>query len=166
MPSVKLIGYWGDASESDLEAIESMGVPVFSFADLIQVGAKNPKGPQKSSPDDTCTLMYTSGTTGTPKGVVIKQSNIMSQMSSVRIGLKQTGNDVHPDDVFISYLPLAHIFDRIIEVRSRETRHTAPIPTPSCHQIPIIHSLTLLSFPSPRSTCSLRAPPSDTGKGT
>ncbi|KAF5953201.1 hypothetical protein HYC85_011145 [Camellia sinensis] len=64
---------------------------------------------------DTCTIMYTSGTTGDPKGVVISNKSILSIISAVNHSLESMDQGYSEEDVFLSYLPLAHIFDRVIE---------------------------------------------------
>ena len=59
-------------------------------------------------PDDICTIIYTSGTTGEPKGVVLTHRNILSNV--------QAALDCFPigsTDVFLSFLPLCHIFERM-----------------------------------------------------
>ena len=58
--------------------------------------------------DDVCTIIYTSGTTGEPKGVVLTHSNIMSNVTSALEAFPIT-----KDDVFLSFLPLCHIFERM-----------------------------------------------------
>jgi Long-chain acyl-CoA synthetases (AMP-forming) len=54
--------------------------------------------------------MYTSGSTGTPKGVVLTHDNMIST-------LKAFSDAVHiePNDVFLGYLPLAHVFELLSE---------------------------------------------------
>ncbi len=59
-------------------------------------------------PNDVCTIIYTSGTTGEPKGVVLTHHNILSNV--------QAALDCFPigsTDVFLSFLPLCHIFERM-----------------------------------------------------
>ncbi|SCZ58413.1 AMP-dependent synthetase/ligase [Thiohalomonas denitrificans] len=57
--------------------------------------------------DDLATLVYTSGTYGRPKGVMLSHRNILS---NVRAALEQI--DVYPSDRFLSFLPLAHMLER------------------------------------------------------
>lgn len=59
-------------------------------------------------PTDISTLIYTSGTTGTPKGVMLTHYNLTQ---NVRASLDQITN-IMPDDTFLSFLPLSHIFER------------------------------------------------------
>jgi long-chain acyl-CoA synthetase len=56
---------------------------------------------------DLATIVYTSGTTGKPKGVMLSHRNILSNVQS---GLAVY--DVFPNDVFLSFLPLSHMFER------------------------------------------------------
>ena len=59
-------------------------------------------------PDDICTIIYTSGTTGEPKGVVLTHHNILSNVQAA-LDCFPIGNT----DVFLSFLPLCHIFERM-----------------------------------------------------
>ncbi len=56
---------------------------------------------------ELATIVYTSGTTGKPKGVMLSHRNILSNVQS---GLAVY--DVYPEDIFLSFLPLSHMFER------------------------------------------------------
>ena len=56
---------------------------------------------------DVATIVYTSGTTGKPKGVMLSHRNMLSNVQS---GLAVY--DVFPEDIFLSFLPLSHMFER------------------------------------------------------
>src|SRR3954451_3361323 len=60
------------------------------------------------SPDDLVTLIYTSGTTGPPKGVELTHVNAMATLRAMRGCLPDPGPSV------VSYLPAAHVVDRIV----------------------------------------------------
>ncbi len=60
--------------------------------------------------DALATIMYTSGTTGTPKGVMLTHGNLLSNSLAC---IERTGNK--PDDVRLSWLPYTHIYARTID---------------------------------------------------
>lgn len=61
--------------------------------------------------DDVATIIYTSGTTGTPKGVMLTQRNLLSNMEAIREALQEAFRDLN-NELFLSFLPLAHIYER------------------------------------------------------
>lgn len=67
-------------------------------------------GETRHLPDDgqaLATIVYTSGTTGRPKGVMLSHHNILSNVAAC-LQVMATGHD----DVFLSFLPLSHTFER------------------------------------------------------
>ena len=62
----------------------------------------------KVKPDDLCGIIYTSGTTGAPKGVMLTQDNILSNVKAARSVIR-----VDETDTFLSFLPLCHSFERM-----------------------------------------------------
>ncbi|MCL6535813.1 MAG: long-chain fatty acid--CoA ligase [Armatimonadetes bacterium] len=61
-----------------------------------------------SQPDDIITFIYTSGTTGEPKGTMLTHRNLISNIEATLELI-----DWRPDDVFLSFLPLSHVFERM-----------------------------------------------------
>ncbi len=64
-------------------------------------------------PEDVSTLVYTSGTTGRPKGVVLTHRNFIAELAAVEPLIK-----VEPDSVLMSFLPLSHILQRVADLFS------------------------------------------------
>ena len=60
--------------------------------------------------DDIATIIYTSGATGQPKGVMLDNVNFLHQIRSLTIPLK-----FGPDDLFFSVLPVWHVYERTVE---------------------------------------------------
>ena len=71
--------------------------------------ADGPADPADTDPDATATLIYTSGTTGPPRGVMLSHRNILSNAEAVIARIPP-----RPTDVFLSFLPLAHAFERTV----------------------------------------------------
>jgi len=85
------------------------------WKELAELGNKNPD-PQRVEqlkalvkPDDLMTLIYTSGTTGIPKGVMLSHNNVISNVRA-----SQKVCPVTSEHKVLSFLPLCHIFERMI----------------------------------------------------
>ena len=61
------------------------------------------------SPSQLATIIYTSGTTGEPKGVMLSHSNFSSNEEA-----SSAGYEMKPSDVAVSFLPLSHVYERVI----------------------------------------------------
>ncbi|MAZ58794.1 MAG: long-chain fatty acid--CoA ligase [Flavobacteriales bacterium] len=107
--------------ENEIECLEH----IFSFdeikgvrnwLELIEKGVVNPKADKMKeiqstiNEEDLFTLIYTSGTTGNPKGVMLNHKNVISQITTLKERLP-----IGIDDRAISFLPLCHVFERMIE---------------------------------------------------
>ncbi|CAN1356644.1 Long chain acyl-CoA synthetase 7, peroxisomal [Linum perenne] len=112
IPSVRLIVVVGGVDEH-LPSLPSSGVKLISYLKLIGEGRSNvqPFIPPKS--EDVATICYTSGTTGTPKGVVLTHGNLISSVAGASLSIKFCSSDI-----YISYLPLAHIYERTNQISS------------------------------------------------
>jgi len=82
--------------------------------------AAEPPGQPAGDPNALATLVYTSGTTGRPKGVMLSHRNILSNVEAVLARVP-----AYPDDVFLSFLPLSHAFERT-------TGYYVPMAAGSC----------------------------------
>jgi long-chain acyl-CoA synthetase len=63
---------------------------------------------KRVKPQDLLTIIYTSGTTGNPKGVMLSHSNLVANIVASAVAIPIT-----PNDVFLSFLPLCHSFERM-----------------------------------------------------
>ncbi|GAA5902462.1 uncharacterized protein JCM6883_001417 [Sporobolomyces salmoneus] len=114
-PSLKVLIYDGDQKDiksGSLEKIREQGIKVLHWEEFLKLGKENPKEPNRPGKDDVATIMYTSGSSGAPKGCVITHENVVSCVAGVMTVLGQL---ITPDARFIAYLPLAHIFEMTVE---------------------------------------------------
>ncbi len=101
-------------SDSYDDSLKSEGVLMLD--EIIESGKKNrgkKSGDLKKSmnaidEDDLASIVYTSGTTGIPKGVMLTHKNFMSNVHAALQVLKITS-----EDTFLSFLPLSHVFERM-----------------------------------------------------
>ena len=87
-----------------------VGLKIYSLEAVEKLGASLGRPYNTPKPTDAITINYTSGTTGPPKGVVLTHAMAVAATSS---SLVTASTD--PDGVFLSYLPLAHIYGRLLE---------------------------------------------------
>ncbi|XP_057837446.2 probable CoA ligase CCL6 isoform X2 [Cryptomeria japonica] len=106
---------FANISDGQREVAERAGVNAYSWAEFLSLGKKKIYEPSPPKKNDICTIMYTSGTTGEPKGVLLTNENIIAEISSIDHLLDITDKPATETDVYISFLPLAHVFDRAIE---------------------------------------------------
>eukprot|EP00009_Paramoeba_aestuarina_P000836 CAMPEP_0201512958 /NCGR_PEP_ID=MMETSP0161_2-20130828/5111_1 /ASSEMBLY_ACC=CAM_ASM_000251 /TAXON_ID=180227 /ORGANISM="Neoparamoeba aestuarina, Strain SoJaBio B1-5/56/2" /LENGTH=596 /DNA_ID=CAMNT_0047908997 /DNA_START=632 /DNA_END=2422 /DNA_ORIENTATION=- len=86
------------------------GINVVSFVDVEIEGSLQTLPPVPPLPSSFATICYTSGTTGNAKGVELTHANMIASLSSVGIG----DESLSQKDVYFSYLPLVHIFERTL----------------------------------------------------
>ena len=114
----KVIAFTGTPAAGDWE---------MSWSDFLKEGAEHLKlheGEVKAraaslGPDDVLTLIYTSGTTGRPKGAIITHDNMLYESdASQKIGITSA------DDVQFLFLPMAHVFAKVLEASWLRVGHT------------------------------------------
>ncbi|KAL6347909.1 hypothetical protein AAG906_037638 [Vitis piasezkii] len=111
---LKTIISFGKISSLQKEEAGELGVSCFSWEEFALLGSLDFELPPKQK-TDICTIMYTSGTTGEPKGVVLSNEAIMAEVLSTDQLLLETDKVATEEDTYFSFLPLAHVFDQIME---------------------------------------------------
>ena len=84
-------------------------IKLHNFKGILDKGMEKTNKIGKITPETIYTFCYTSGTTGLPKGVMLSHKNFISVVT----GLKQIVQ-MKPEDTHLSYLPIAHVFERLI----------------------------------------------------
>jgi long-chain acyl-CoA synthetase len=104
--SLTTIIYVDGANDAEVAALKKKGTNLYSFSEVESLGAKNPQPVVAPKADDLACVMYTSGSTGMPKGVMIPHKAIIASATV----LPGVGIEVSTDDSCLHYLPMAHIF--------------------------------------------------------
>nr|GMD65821.1 probable acyl-activating enzyme 16, chloroplastic [Ipomoea batatas] len=111
---------WGE--KSSIKSKVTDGLPIYSYTEILDLGNESHMAlihPQEArhqyvnepiNSDDVATLVYTSGTTGNPKGVMLTHKNLLHQVTSFSDPVP-----VKPGDRFLSILPPWHVYERACE---------------------------------------------------
>ncbi|XP_057884987.1 long-chain-fatty-acid--CoA ligase 5 isoform X2 [Melospiza georgiana] len=91
-----------------------VGIEILSLQEVEELGRNNIRDPVPPKPEDLSVVCFTSGTTGNPKGAMLTHQNVVSNAAAF---LRCTENTIEctSSDVVISYLPLAHMFERVVQ---------------------------------------------------
>lgn len=88
--------------------LTGLGVRRLQVGEILSPAGPMGSAPAPAAPDDTAALLYTSGTTGRPKGVPLTHRNLLDTAGALIARL-----DARSDDVFLGVLPLFHAFGLI-----------------------------------------------------
>ncbi|KAJ3017646.1 UNVERIFIED_CONTAM: long-chain fatty acid-CoA ligase [Siphonaria sp. JEL0065] len=111
--TLKNVVFTGVADQKILDALKTQGLKVLSLDELKQLGQQNPVDPVAPKPEDLALIMYTSGSTGPPKGVMLTHANIIGAVSGNTNLARHYFNE---NETYLAFLPLAHILEFCVEV--------------------------------------------------
>lgn len=106
LPNLKAVIITDDEVPED-DQVNNQGVNVCALADWLDAAENVPIPDIKIDPAGLAALVYTSGTTGRPKGVMLTHENILENAKGVMGNIRP-----NPDDTWFSFLPLSHTFER------------------------------------------------------
>ncbi|KAF7269240.1 acyl-CoA synthetase long-chain isoform X2 [Rhynchophorus ferrugineus] len=109
-PTVKRLVYM----EDQLKDLDKTGyksdIEIISFTDVVKKGRDSAIEAEPPQTNDTAIIMYTSGSTGVPKGVMILHKNLVTTLKAFC-----DATEIFETDVMIGFLPLAHVFELLVE---------------------------------------------------
>ena len=111
-PSIRHVVVIRDHTDTQGELVSlEHKVCVNTFYEVVELGASHPCPACSPSAEDLAIIMYTSGSTGVPKGVMISHKNLVATSTTI-LFLRKFDNQ---KDMYIAYLPLAHVLELLSE---------------------------------------------------
>lgn len=112
LPDLNLVVFTNEiVAEGSPQDVDGHPVTLLGVEEWLSTGNHVPDEalPASPEPDDLAGFIYTSGTTGRPKGVMLTHRNIVENVKQINRCF-----DFSEEDVFLSYLPFSHTFERTV----------------------------------------------------
>ncbi|KAK2530629.1 Acsl5 [Columba guinea] len=93
---------------------DKVRVEIIALQEVEELGRNSIAEPVPPKPEDLCIVCFTSGTTGNPKGAMLTHENVVSNVAAF-LRCTENTTEVTSSDISISYLPLAHMFERVVQ---------------------------------------------------
>lgn len=108
---------WNSQHEVKQENVDALKkahpqITIMSFEELRKLGEDNPVDAVPPGREDLACIMYTSGSTGAPKGVPLKHKAVVAAIAGANVIVEKY---LGPGDGLLTYLPLAHILEFVFE---------------------------------------------------
>jgi len=118
LPELKILVSFDPVNRETEAAAAAAGVTVHYFAGIVALGQKREAAEpgsagaemDKGDAEDIATVIFTSGTTGEPKGVMLCHRNFLCQLPSFNLIF-----EIKPGDIWLSVLAVWHVYEREIE---------------------------------------------------
>lgn len=97
--------------KSEKDDISYENSPVYYFEEVLELGKNHEFKAPEQKLEEPCLMLYTSGTTGNPKGVLLTHKNIVSQFYPVHIGFQ-----AKPGEKTLEILPVWHAYEHTVQL--------------------------------------------------
>ncbi|CAD8136283.1 unnamed protein product [Paramecium octaurelia] len=108
--ALKFVVTFDELPQDKVQQFSEKGIKVFNYEEVLNAGKEKIHPFAEVHGNDIFTFSYTSGTTGMPKGVMLRHLNFVT----VAGGVVYQGIQLYPTDVYLSYLPLPHVLERVV----------------------------------------------------
>jgi long-chain acyl-CoA synthetase len=154
LPELTTLITFDPVDQATESAAASAGVTVHYFASIIALGQKREAAQpgfveeemDKGDEEDIATIIFTSGTTGEPKGVMLCHRNFLCQLPSFDLIF-----ELEPADIWLSVLPVWHVYEREIEYvifyNRTSIAYSKPVSSVLMADFQAIHPQWMISVP-------------------